>query len=279
MHFSTPLSLSLALVAFSSSVQVIAHGAGHGGALGSHQKLQKRWELRRRQPEMGDAELVERDDEGGCDFEANTSYTEKAGSYSTATAVAEAARTTAAASTQAAATKASATTSASSSLSSSSSSSSSGTSNSTLLSEAGITAFLGTNTGIASWFRTDNSADSTNGHSWCGSPYDDSEPGFAPDVDTMLANFGNDYEKAATAFCGLEAVFTTPAGRTATLYLVDGFASEWVLTPGSIDVITGSFAELYGSETTNKDDVVQGVTWSFTGNRNEQYKYKGVGSG
>lgn len=36
---------------------------------------------------------------------------------------------------------------------------------SSLLSSSGVKQFLGTNTGIASWFRTDNSGDSTNGES------------------------------------------------------------------------------------------------------------------
>ncbi|KAL8279586.1 hypothetical protein RQP46_008148 [Phenoliferia psychrophenolica] len=147
------------------------------------------------------------------------------------------------------------------------------------LTDTGITGFLGKNTGIASWFRTDNTGDSTNGHSWCGSPYDDSVPGFAPSVTTMLKNFGNDWVTAGTAYCGLEAIFTTPSGLNATLYLVDGFADPWVLTPGSIDVVTGSFPLLRGYQTTSKDDVVQDVAWTFTGRRNELYKFKGVGSG
>ncbi|KAL8279587.1 hypothetical protein RQP46_008149 [Phenoliferia psychrophenolica] len=143
----------------------------------------------------------------------------------------------------------------------------------------GITGFLGKNTGIASWFRTDNPNDFTNGHSWCGSPYDNSVPGFAPSVETMLKNFGNDWQTAATAYCGLEAIFTTPSGLNATLYLVDGFADPWVLTPGSIDIVTGSYPLLRGYQTASKNDVVQDVTWRFTGRRNEQYKFKGVGSG
>jgi hypothetical protein len=33
----------------------------------------------------------------------------------------------------------------------------------------------------------------------------------------MLSNFNWDYEAAAKAYCGLEAIVTTPDGRTATL--------------------------------------------------------------
>lgn len=56
----------------------------------------------------------------------------------------------------------------------------------------------------------------------------------------MLNNFNGDYAAAAAAYCGLEAKFTTPDGRTATLYIADGFADPWVLTPTSIDIIINS---------------------------------------
>ncbi|KAM0755333.1 hypothetical protein T439DRAFT_320035 [Meredithblackwellia eburnea MCA 4105] len=144
----------------------------------------------------------------------------------------------------------------------------------------GITGFLGTNgPAIASWYRTDNSQDSTNGHSWCGFPYNDNLPGFAPNVKIMLDNFGGSWEKAGAAYCGLEAKVTTPDGRTALLYVADGFDPYWVRTPGSIDVIVGSFSKLFGRTTSNKNDVVQSIKWEFTGNRNPLYVFKGKGSG
>lgn len=65
-------------------------------------------------------------------------------------------------------------------------------------------------------------------------------PGFAPDVTTMLNEFGGDRDAAGAHFCGLEATFTTPDGRTATLVLADGFDSKWVRTPASIDVVHSS---------------------------------------
>lgn len=68
-----------------------------------------------------------------------------------------------------------------------------------------------------------------------GYPYDDSLPGFAPDVSIMLANFGNSWTEAGTAYCGLEAEFTTPDGRMALLYIADGFDPQWVREPGSIE--------------------------------------------
>ncbi|GAA6025298.1 hypothetical protein JCM8202_002682 [Rhodotorula sphaerocarpa] len=145
--------------------------------------------------------------------------------------------------------------------------------------DAGVTGFLGDNTNaIISWFHTDSSQDSTNGHSWCGFPYSDAVPGFAPSLNTMLSNFNWDYEAAATAYCGLEAVVTTPDGRTATLYIADAFDDTWVRTPSSIDVVYDSFATLYGSVTTNKNDVVKDGSWYLTGNRNERYKFKGLGA-
>ncbi|GAA5983782.1 hypothetical protein JCM10908_005925 [Rhodotorula pacifica] len=145
--------------------------------------------------------------------------------------------------------------------------------------DAGVTGFLGLNTNaIISWFYTDRSTDSTNGHSWCGYPYSDAVPGFAPSLNTMLSNFNWDYEAAATAYCGLEAVVTTPDGRTATLYLADAFDDAWVRTASSIDVVIGAFPQLFGSWTTNKNDVVKDGSWYFTGNRNERYQFNGLGS-
>ncbi|BGP32582.1 hypothetical protein JCM10296v2_004363 [Rhodotorula toruloides] len=145
--------------------------------------------------------------------------------------------------------------------------------------QAGVTGFSGNNSNaILSWFRTNNSADATNGHSWCGSVYRDDVPGFAPSLKTMLANFNGSYEAAATAYCGLEAVITTPAGRNATLYIVDAFDDTWVRTPSSLDVVVGSFPLLFGFNTTNKLDVVQGAEWYLTGRRNARYAFKGPGA-
>lgn len=64
------------------------------------------------------------------------------------------------------------------------------------------------------------------------SPTQDSVPGFAPSVGSMLGNFGESYEKAATAYCGLEASFETTDGKTALLVIADGFDDAWVLSPG-----------------------------------------------
>ncbi|GAA5878347.1 hypothetical protein JCM3774_001994 [Rhodotorula dairenensis] len=148
-----------------------------------------------------------------------------------------------------------------------------------LLSQAGIKGFLGSNTdSIISWYHTNSGQDSTNGNSWCGFVYTDAVPGFAPSLKTMLNNFGGDYEAAATAYCGLEAIVTLPSGKSATLYIADAFDDTWVRTPASIDVIYDSFTDLYGSATTNKNDVIQGASWKLTGNRNDKYKFKSTNS-
>ena len=51
-------------------------------------------------------------------------------------------------------------------------------------------AFQGLQGGIGSWFRANNTIDSTNGHSWCGYEYQDSSPVFAPDL-TQMTNGTN----------------------------------------------------------------------------------------
>ncbi|KPV75084.1 uncharacterized protein RHOBADRAFT_44600 [Rhodotorula graminis WP1] len=145
----------------------------------------------------------------------------------------------------------------------------------------GISSFLGNNTGgIASWYHTDSSKDSTNGRSWCEFPYDDSVPGFAPSLKTMLSSFAGHAQAAKTGFCGLWAdVYSPKTGTTTKLMIADAFDDAWVLTPASIDVIYDSFADLFGSTTDDKKDVVKDVSWTLTGERDDRFTYKGVGVG
>ncbi|BGP37117.1 hypothetical protein JCM10450v2_001025 [Rhodotorula kratochvilovae] len=149
------------------------------------------------------------------------------------------------------------------------------------VSSSGVKSFAGTNTGsIASWYKTNDPKDVTNGHSWCLYPYNDAVPGFAISLKTMLADFGGDANKARQAYCGLEAVVTTPSGVSQTLYIADAFDDTWVRTPTSMDVIYNAFTKLNGGKATNdKNTVINGVTWRFTGNRSDKYKVGGSGSG
>ncbi|KAJ8294364.1 hypothetical protein OF846_002893 [Rhodotorula toruloides] len=137
----------------------------------------------------------------------------------------------------------------------------------------GISTFLGNLTGaIASWYHTDSTTDSTND--------DDSIPGFAPSLKTMLSSFNGDATAAKKGFCGLKAtVYSPKTGRLIPMIIADAFDDKWVRTPNSIDVIYGSFAELFGSATDNKDDVVKDVWWMLTGERDDKFTYKGVGVG
>ncbi|GAA5967574.1 hypothetical protein JCM11641_005701 [Rhodosporidiobolus odoratus] len=150
------------------------------------------------------------------------------------------------------------------------------TSSLSVLAASGIKGFLGDNgNAILSWYNTNAGQDSTNG---CGFPYDNNVPGFAPSLKTMMSNFGYDYERAATAYCGLEAVVSTPDGKSMTLYIADAFDDTWVRTPASLDIIKGSFSSLFGKSTDNKNDVVTGATWKLTGKRNSKYAFKSTTS-
>ncbi|GAA5820187.1 hypothetical protein JCM3770_004814 [Rhodotorula araucariae] len=147
------------------------------------------------------------------------------------------------------------------------------------LTSSAVGKFLGTNTGaIASWFRTNSAQDSTNGNSWCYYPYKDTTPGFAISLNTMLADANGDATLARQKYCGLEAIVTTPEGKSVTLYVTDAFDDTWVRTPTSIDVVYNAFGNLLGYTTDDKNTVINNVSWRFTGNRNEQYKYNGAGN-
>lgn len=56
----------------------------------------------------------------------------------------------------------------------------------------------------------------------------------------MLSAFDWNPLRAGKNWCGLEAEFTTPDGRKATLYIHDAFDDKWVRTPNAVDVIIGS---------------------------------------
>ena len=137
--------------------------------------------------------------------------------------------------------------------------------------------------GIGSWFRANHPQDSTNGHSWCGYPYLDSSPVFAPDI-SIMTNFTNavwpdpNWSVYAEIYCGLEAkVYNPITDTTILMYIGDAFDHAWVINPYSIDIMIHSYEVLTGSYPTDKQKVIPYIQWQFTGNRNPQYKFKGPG--
>lgn len=146
--------------------------------------------------------------------------------------------------------------------------------------------FQGQQQGIGSWFRSKNVNDDTNGNSWCGYPYLDTSPVFAPDI-LQMTNGTNavwpnpNWPFFAGQYCGLEAkVYNPTTGITILLYLGDAFDHKWVKSPGSIDIMTHSFSVLSGHPTvspSDKNKVITYLQWQFTGNRNPQYSFKGPG--
>jgi hypothetical protein len=88
----------------------------------------------------------------------------------------------------------------------------------------------------------------------------------------------NKWRAVGTQYCGLEAIVTNPAtGVSKTLYITDAFDHQWVRSPGSIDIMTNAFEELFGKGTRNHNDVMGEVSWRLTGNRNEKYAFGGAG--
>ncbi|KAK4046235.1 hypothetical protein OIV83_006214 [Microbotryomycetes sp. JL201] len=104
-----------------------------------------------------------------------------------------------------------------------------------------------------------------------------------------MSNYGNDYVKAMTVFDGLEArFFISPLDmlRTETNYqkeaersdkrnfvfIGDGFAEEWVKTPGSVDIVKQS--QMFGKATEDKNDVILDLEWELTGRRNEKLTFE-----
>ncbi|SCV72281.1 BQ2448_4975 [Microbotryum intermedium] len=141
----------------------------------------------------------------------------------------------------------------------------------------GITGFLGKNkNGIISWFRTNNPQDSTNGKSWCFNKYDDNMDGFAPDVTTMLANFGWSNVMAGKMYCGALANFTTSSGRVYQFPLIDGFDSKWTKgKTNAADLTIPAWTKLAGFFRNNKNDVLQDVTWEWTGAWDPRFAFNG----
>jgi len=139
----------------------------------------------------------------------------------------------------------------------------------------------GTQTGIGSWFRANAGADSTNGASWCGYKYSDSDPLIAVPLSSMGGKTYNDdpaaWKAATQKYCGLEAKVTDPStGKSKIMYIGDGFDEKWVKSANSVDIMLDAFIEIHGDPNGNKNDVIKNVQWELTGNRNTQYAAPGA---
>ena len=123
--------------------------------------------------------------------------------------------------------------------------------------------FSGPQSGIGSWYRASAGQDSTNGRSWCGYTYYNSDPIFAvvssnlsdisskstdEDVPQSLkAMGGKTYNsdpagwKAATQkYCGLEATVKDPkTGKQMLMYIGDSFDDHYVIVGDQIPLKPG----------------------------------------
>jgi hypothetical protein len=137
--------------------------------------------------------------------------------------------------------------------------------------------------GIGSWFRANHKSDDTNGNSWCGYPYKDHTPGFAPDLAQMTQNTlavwrHPRWEEFGKEYCGLEAIVRNPeTGVQMTLYITDAFDPKWVRNRGAIDIMVNPYLQLTGNAPLDKNKVIRNVEWRLTGNRNPKYAFKGPG--
>lgn len=143
--------------------------------------------------------------------------------------------------------------------------------------------FRGQNVGIGSWFRAKHANDYTNGNSWCGYPYSDKTPGFAPDIMVMTKGTNAvwpspNWKPSVAEYCGLEArVYNPDTGVSMLLYITDAFDHKWVKTPGSIDIMVEAFQKLTNYNPLDKNRVIKNVQWEFTGRRNPKYSIGGPG--
>ncbi|KAF5022178.1 hypothetical protein F66182_5765 [Fusarium sp. NRRL 66182] len=141
--------------------------------------------------------------------------------------------------------------------------------------------FSGAQSGIGSWFRASANADDTNGQSWCGYDYANSDALFAVSLEKLG---GARWDTNPTAWreqtrkhCGLEARVTDPVtGRSKLMYIGDAFDDTWVRSPGSIDIMIDAFSEIHGNPNGNKNDVIKDVRWELTGNVNTKYAAPGA---
>ncbi|KAK5989389.1 hypothetical protein PT974_10908 [Cladobotryum mycophilum] len=136
--------------------------------------------------------------------------------------------------------------------------------------------FHGPQTGIGSWYQANKASDHTNGKSWCGYSYANSDPLFAVSLKAMGgATYSKDpagWRAATRKYCGLEAKLTDPStGKSTLVYIGDAFDDRFVRTPASIDIMLNSFIAVHGDPKGNKNIVIKDAHWEFTGNVNTKY--------
>ncbi|KAL8998837.1 MAG: hypothetical protein Q9169_002175 [Polycauliona sp. 2 TL-2023] len=140
--------------------------------------------------------------------------------------------------------------------------------------------FTGAQSGIGSWFETNEESSSTNGNSWCGYQYTDDYPLFAPSLALMggATYYSNPsaWDQQRREYCGREARVTNRAtGKSMLLYIGDSFAQP--RSGGDIDIVIGAFIELYGSDPNGNHNLVMNpVDWQFTGNVDPAYTADGA---
>ncbi|KAK7221442.1 hypothetical protein V2G26_009445 [Clonostachys chloroleuca] len=141
--------------------------------------------------------------------------------------------------------------------------------------------FPGPKSGIGSWYRAAAGQDDTNGQSWCGYKYQNSDPVFAPSLKAMgggtWSSNPTQWQQSSRKHCGLEAKVTDPStGRTSLMYIGDAFDDAWVKTPASIDIMIDSFSSLHGNPNGDKNKVINPVNWELTGRVNTKYAAPGA---
>ncbi|KAM0265509.1 hypothetical protein ACHAPA_007658 [Fusarium lateritium] len=142
--------------------------------------------------------------------------------------------------------------------------------------------FSGPQSGIGSWYRANSGADSTSGTSWCGYKYSNSDPLFAVSLNAMgRATYGSNptaWRQQTQKYCGLEALVTDPStGKSKLMYIGDAFDDKYIKgSRASIDIMVDAFSAIHGNPNGDKNKVIKGVTWQFTGNVNTQYTAAGA---
>ncbi|KAF4953789.1 hypothetical protein FGADI_5782 [Fusarium gaditjirri] len=139
--------------------------------------------------------------------------------------------------------------------------------------------FPGPQAGIGSWYRASAGQDSTNGKSWCGYTYFNSDPVFAPSLEGMGGATYNSnpdaWREQTRKHCGLEAKVTDPTtGKSQLMYIGDSFDDTWFRV--NIDIMIDAYSIIHGNPNGDKNNVIKGVQWELTGRVNTKYAAPGA---